>query len=146
MSTPDQRAERVQDRYSPKWVGRQIARLEVSLRKVDRQLERHFQARGETSVAGDLWAIQMLTRRLDTEEQLRYWHDLREGMVGGPLAHTPETIRRGDYVRVSGHWRKVARVNQKSVTVETEYSGTGRAPYCDVTDHRPADGPDEPLL
>ncbi|MBP2351740.1 hypothetical protein JOF29_002823 [Kribbella aluminosa] len=120
--------------------------MDASLRKVDRQLEQHFLTLGETSVVEDVWAIQMLTRRLDIEEQLRYWHDVREGEVGGPLAHTPETIRGGDYVRVSGHWRKVARVNQKSVTVETEDCGTGRAPYGDITGHRPADGPDEPLL
>jgi hypothetical protein len=97
------------------------------------------------SVAEDVWAIQMLTRRLDTEEQLRYWHDLRDGLIGGMSTHSSETIRRGDYVRISGHWRKVARVNQKSVTVDTEGSATRRAPYYDITGHRPAESLDEPL-
>src|SRR2546423_1030537 len=103
MSAHDERdAEPTQGEYSPKWVGRQVSRLEANLRKIDRQLEQHFQTVGETSVADDVWAIQMLTRRLDTEERLRYWHDVRDGMVGGTSAYTSETIRRGDHVRISG--------------------------------------------
>lgn len=146
MSAHDERdAEPTQAGYSPKWVGRQISRLEAILRKIDRQLEQHFRTVGETSVADDVWAIQMLTRRLDTEERLRYWHDVRDGLVGGTPAYTSETIRRGDYVRISGQWRKVARVNQKSVTVDTEHSGARRAPYYDITGHRSAESLDGPL-
>jgi hypothetical protein len=146
MSDPSQRADsaRTQASYSSQWVGRQIARLEADLRKVDRQLERHFRTSRETSVAEDVWAIQMLTRRLDTEERLRYWQDVRDGQVGTAV-YTSETVRRGDYVRIAGRWRKVARVDQKSVTVETQNSGTGRAPYYDITGHRSAESLDGPL-
>lgn len=91
----------------------------------------------------DLRAIRMLSRRTDIETQLRHWHEASDQLIEG--VPTSAVIRKDDYVRISGHWRKVARVNQKSVTVETEYSRTSRAAYHDITDHRPADGPDEPL-
>lgn len=121
------------------WLGRQITRLEGDLRKVDRQLERHFETGGVTTPDQDAWAIQMLTKRLDIEEKLHYWQDVRDGLTGGVEAYNSDTIRRGDYVRISGHWRKVARVNQQSVAVETDHSWTDRAPYYNVTGHRPAD-------
>lgn len=146
--TDEARTERSNDSYSLRWIGRQITRLEAGLRKVDRQLEQHFRAvdaSGEISAAMDLWAIRMLIRRIDIETQLRHWHEVSDQLIEGVPTYTSATIRRGDYVRISGHWRKVARVNQKSVTVETEYSRTGRAAYHDITDHRPADGPDAPL-
>jgi hypothetical protein len=126
------------ERYSMRWVGRQLTRLEANLRKLDRQLEQHF-ANGATTLDEDLWAIQMLTKLLDVEEKLHYWQDVRDGLTGGVDAYNSDTIRRGDYVRISGRWRKVARVNQQSVTVETDHSWTGRAPYYDITGHRPAD-------
>lgn len=146
MSEPNQGADPRCTRagYSAHWVGRQVARLEASLRKIDRQLEQHFRASQETSASEDAWAIQMLTRRLDAEEQLRYWHEVGEGLVGTTPTYTSGTIARGGYVRISGHWRKVARVNQKSVTVETEHS-KARAPYYDITGHRLAESPDGPL-
>ncbi|NIK61304.1 hypothetical protein [Kribbella shirazensis] len=91
----------------------------------------------------DLWAIRMLIRRIDIEARLRHWHEVGDRLIERPTNHS-SAIQKGDYVRISGHWRKVARVNQKSVTVETE-STTGRAAYYDITDHRPAGGVDGPL-
>lgn len=134
--------------YSVKWVRRRVERLEADLRKVHRQLDQHFrrvEAGVETTATADVWAIQMLVRRIDMTEELRRWHEVIEELTDGTHTHTPETVQKGDYVRIAGHWRKVARVNQKSVTVETDHSGTGRAAYYDITGHRPADGLDEPL-
>ncbi|TDD18465.1 hypothetical protein E1218_25900 [Kribbella turkmenica] len=91
----------------------------------------------------DLWAIRMLIRRIDIEARLHHWHEVSDRLIEGATKHSSATIQKGDYVRISGHWRKVARVNQKSVTVETESSRTGRAEYNDITDHRPGDGADD---
>lgn len=132
--------------YSNKWVGRQIHRLETNLGKVDRQLEHHFrtiESAGTTSsVEADVWAIRLLLRRTELVDELGRWQEVQAEMAVGAPVHTPETVQKGDFVRISGHWRKVARVNPKSVTVEIDNSHTGRAPYYDITGHRPADEPD----
>ncbi|MFD7159393.1 hypothetical protein ACFV9C_32675 [Kribbella sp. NPDC059898] len=145
----DDGAERSETKYSMRWVGRQIERLETTLRKLDRQLDGHFrklELGAEGSAMSELWSIRMLLRRTDLTEELRRWHEVSDQMSAGAPAHTPQTVHPGDYVRISGQWRKIARVNQKSVTVETGESRTGRAPYYDITGHRPADVPDGPSL
>lgn len=63
----------------------------------------------------------------------------RGGVAGTVPTYSHETINQGDYVRVSGLWRRVARVNRKSVSVETGYSWTDRAPYHDITGYRSAE-------
>ncbi|HEY3558882.1 MAG TPA: hypothetical protein VGL05_15530 [Kribbella sp.] len=141
----DEDAKSTATSYSDRWVGRQIARLEENLRKVDSKLEDHFRAietAGESSVEADLWSIRMLLRRTDIVEELRRWTEVRAEMAEGAPGHTPKTIEKGDYVRISGRWRKVARVNEKSVTVETEHSRTSRGPYYEITGHRPAHEPE----
>jgi hypothetical protein len=52
---------------------------------------------------------------------------------------SPDTIAVGDIIttRYEG-WRRVVRVNRKSVTVETGYSWTDTVPYPKVTGHRRA--------
>lgn len=132
--------------YSAKWVGRQIHRLETNVAKVDRQLEHHFRTNDGTgataSVEADVWAIRLLLRRTELVDELERWQEVQAEIAERAPAHTPETVQKGDFVRISGHWRKVARVNPKSVTVEMGESRTGRAPYYDITGHRPADEPE----
>ena len=41
-------------------------------------------------------------------------------------------------MKIRGHWVKVARVNAKTVSVETPYSWTDRAPYAEIQDHQAA--------
>ncbi|MBG6192402.1 hypothetical protein IWX64_003374 [Arthrobacter sp. CAN_A212] len=52
------------------------------------------------------------------------------------LFHKPPQISTGDYVRIGGSWHQVARVNQKTVSLITEYSWTQKADYAQVRDHR----------
>lgn len=42
-------------------------------------------------------------------------------------------------MKVRGYWHKVARVNAKTVSVETAYSWTDRVAYAEIQDHRPAE-------
>lgn len=114
----DEQAER---RYSLKWVGHQILHLEGKLSKVDRLLEQHFRTitgGGETSAATDLWAIRMLIRRIDLEEQLRGWRAVGDELIKGTAAHGTGTIRN---------------------------SGVDQAPHYEITGHRHVDDLDGPL-
>ncbi|MFI5706327.1 DUF3560 domain-containing protein [Kribbella sp. NPDC051620] len=111
-------------RYSVKAVGRRIERLEGRLRKVDRYLEAGF------------LTDELVQQRNDLEDQIAYWHGIRDENAATQPTYSPETISKGDLVRVSGLWRRVERVNQKSVSVETGFPWTARAPYHDITDHR----------
>lgn len=131
-------------------VGRRVARLEAELRKVERQLEGYTRVIGgykevHAAATGE-WAERLQLQRTDLQAQLTYWIRVRDELAATGPTYSSKTIKRGDYVRISGVWRKVARVNRKSVTVETGYSWTDRAPYHNVTDHRPAEDRDGPQL
>lgn len=71
-------------------------------------------------------------------EQLRYWHDVRQAQIDAGTAtnYSRDTVHVGDEVRVRGSWRTVARVNPKSVSVETGYSWTDTVPYAHIQDVR----------
>ncbi|WP_343972817.1 hypothetical protein [Kribbella koreensis] len=77
-----------------------------------------------------------LRRRVEAE--LEAWRALRDQLVENGYPYSQDTIGSGDYVRISGHWRKVVRVNRKSVSVRTE-TRVDKAPYHRITDHWPAD-------
>ncbi len=57
---------------------------------------------------------------------------------GAVTDYGPHNVTKGDEVKIGHWWRRVARVNAKSVSVETDYSWTDRAPWHEVTDHRAA--------
>ncbi|WP_406054727.1 DUF3560 domain-containing protein [Kribbella sp. NBC_00889] len=137
-------------RYSVKAVGRRITRLGTELRRVERELGGYSRVVGGYSTihppaTGDR-AERLGLQRIDLQDQLKYWTGVRDELAADQPTYSHETINKGDYVRISGHWRKVARVNRKSVSVETGYSWTDRAPYYDITEHRPAEDVDGPGL
>ncbi|MFD6090598.1 hypothetical protein ACFWGN_00590 [Oerskovia sp. NPDC060338] len=41
-------------------------------------------------------------------------------------------------MKIGDTWRRVVRANAKTVSVQTGYSWTDRAPWHSVTDHQPA--------
>ncbi|MEV0283514.1 DUF3560 domain-containing protein [Kribbella sp. NPDC050820] len=148
------RAEALADatdrRYSAISVGRRIDRLETQLRKVQRQLDGYTRVIGGYEQvhppAEGRFAETLRLARADLTSQLDYWHGIRDELDAAGPTYSKETIRKGDYVRVSGVSRRVARVNQKTVSVETGYSWTGRAPYHGITGHRSAEDVDGPQL
>lgn len=135
-------------RYTVPTVGKRIDRLEAELRKLNRQLDGYTRVIGgykqvHAPATGDR-AERLRRERADLKAQLDYWCEVREELVATKPTYSQETIKKGDYVRVSGHWRKVARVNLKSVSVETGYSWTDTAPYYGITEHRPGEEVDGP--
>ncbi|MEU4607295.1 DUF3560 domain-containing protein [Kribbella sp. NPDC023972] len=137
-------------RYSAISVGRRITRLEAQLRKVKRQLDGYTRVIGgykqiHPPAEGE-WAEQLQLVSADLEAQLEFWNGVREELATAGPTYSKETIKKGDYVRVCGIWRKVARVNQKSVSVETGYSWTDGAPYHDIMGHQSAEDVERPRL
>lgn len=68
---------------------------------------------------------------------LDYWQQVRAQQLADGTAtnYGPSNVRKGDAVKIRGTWRRVVRANPKSVTVETDYSWTGRTPWHEVQDH-----------
>ncbi|TCC52143.1 DUF3560 domain-containing protein [Kribbella pittospori] len=137
-------------RYSVRSVGRRIGRLEADLRKLQRQLEGYTRVIGHYeevhAPATGEWADRLKLQLADLEAQLDYWAGVRDELAVSHPTYSHETVKKGDYVRVSGIWRKVERVNKKTVSVETGYSWTDRAAYHDLTGHRPGEEMDGPQL
>src|SRR5699024_12399894 len=73
-----------------------------------------------------------------------YWQQVRAAQIaeGTATNYGPEMVSKGDAVKISGQWVRVARANAKSVSVEilirpeTGYTVTHRAPWAHVQDHR----------
>ncbi|GAA5033250.1 hypothetical protein [Actinopolymorpha pittospori] len=65
---------------------------------------------------------------------------VRAEQIGDGVAtnYGRESVTSGDLVKIRGHWRKVVRANVKTVSVETDYSWTEKAPRHEVQDHRGA--------
>ena len=66
--------------------------------------------------------------------------------AGTIRVYSRETVAVGDAVKAHGRWHRVARVNAKSVSVETGYSWTDTVPYHTITGHRAAAPVDAPSV
>lgn len=125
-------------RHSQVTVGNRIERLAAEIRRAERALEAHPLTEGEQPTP---WQTSTLERLAADRADLAYWTHLREEKTeaGEFTNYGPGTVAVGDAVRIGGSWHRVARVNAKSVAVETGYSWTNRAPWHSVTDHRAAE-------
>lgn len=124
-------AAAVAHRQNPVTVANRIARLSAEIRKFDRSI---------TAAEKDGRDVPRLREeRARRQTALDHWKDVRREQVntGTVTPYGPHNVHKGDAVRIGHHWRRVARVNAKSVTVETEWSWTDRAPWHTVQDHRP---------
>jgi len=70
---------------------------------------------------------------------LEHWDQVRAEQIatGQSTDYGPDTVAVGDQVKISGQWYTVARCNTKTVTLETGYSWTRKAPWRHVQDRRP---------
>jgi hypothetical protein len=94
----------------------------------------------EHGAATGAYREQLLERRPFTEEQLRYWREVRDDQRAAGRVDTVDwsQVRKGDAVKIRGQWRRVARVNAKTVSVETGYTWTDRCPKHEVSEHKAA--------
>lgn len=132
-------------RYSVLTVANRIKRIQADIARVDRALEGGMQWRGSADDGYCQEHVQpegerrerLMAEMQHLADELCYWQEVREQQVkdGKATNYGPGDIAKGDAVRISGQWRRVVRVNAKTVSVETGYSWTDRAPYAAITEH-----------
>lgn len=137
-------------RYSVVTVANRIAKLEAELRSVDRKPTepRWYEANPETGEAEQFRAphpdqaerirARYASHRAEIVDQLEYWRGVRAEQIaaGKTTNFGPDTVHKGDLVRIRSHWRRVVRVSAKSVSVETGYSWTDRVAYAEISELR----------
>jgi hypothetical protein len=132
-------------RYNPVTVGNRIDRLAAQIRKYERELVTPVYDLDAGHRPATEREQARRRRRLEpaiaeARDNLAHWQGVRAQQIadGQVTAYGPHNVAKGDEVKIGHWWRRVARVNAKSVSVETDYSWTDRAPWHEVTDHRPA--------
>lgn len=120
----------------PAFITRRIEEAESAIRGIDRQAAEARALRP----ADDAYQAHLADRRAAETDKLAYWRERLD--TAGGVTFGPHNVRAGDAVRVRGQWARVARVNAKTVSVETGYSWTDKYPWAEVKDHRPADALD----
>ena len=135
-------------RYAPVTVANRIETIRAEIRKHQRTLEGYTRTIGghrETFPPASGGHRQRLLETLaDLQDQADYWQQVRAAQIaeGTATNYGPEMVSKGDAVKISGQWVRVARANAKSVSVEilirpeTGYTVTHRAPWAHVQDHR----------
>ena len=115
-------------RHNPITVANRIERLGAAVRADERLVAR----------AGGNASLERVHERLAAARaDLDYWQQVRAQQLADGTAtnYGPSNVRKGDVVKIRGTWRRVVRANPKSVTVETDYSWTGRTSWHEVQDH-----------
>lgn len=69
-------------------------------------------------------------------DAINYWKS--ELAALGGIKYSKDTIKKGDSILAWGQWRKVVRVNAKSVSAESGYTWTDTHIYSSIKGHRPA--------
>ena len=82
------------------------------------------------------YLAQLKARETECLDTIEYWRN--ELAALGGIKYSKETIKKGDSVLSRGQWRKVVRVNVKSVSIESGYSWTDTLIYSAIRGHRPA--------
>lgn len=130
-------------RYAPQTVANRIAKLEAEIRATQRAIEGHTRGRGDYAIeiapATGAYLERLQRELAEQTDALQYWQQVRAEQVeaGTATNYSRATIAAGDQVRICGQWRRVVRANPTTVSVETGYSWTDRAPYSAIQDHRP---------
>jgi hypothetical protein len=147
-----QAAERhMAHRENPRVTARRIERLEADKRRAEKYLagwsERHLAGDGKRVLWTDTHAPaegayreQLLTQVEHLTEQLRYWREQLDQAKASGRYNPVELseIHKGDLIRTRFGWKRVVRVNKKTVSVETGYSWTDKYEVTDILEHQSA--------
>lgn len=132
-------------RYNPVTVANRIEKIAADIRRMERRIEADFYDsekgyRPATEEQKSKRAAHFAPRLDEMRDQLAYWQQVRDDQIasGQATGYSPESVKKGDAVKIRGSWHKVARANAKTVSVETPYTWTNRAPWAEVQDHRAA--------
>ncbi len=126
-------------RYSVQTVANRIDKIEADIRRYERQIVADYYDnatgyRPATQAQKDARAVRITPFIEEARDQLTYWKGVRADQIatGKATNFGPDTINKGDAVKIRGHWYIVARTNPKTVSVKTEYSWTERAEYAAI--------------
>jgi hypothetical protein len=130
-------------RYCPVTVANRIETLGAELRQLERRItaQCYDDTRGyvDTTEAQQQARAAKLAPHIDEKrDQIAYWEAVRAAQVesGTATGYDRSTIKKGDRVKIRGHWREVVRANAKTVSVTTGYSWTDTAPYAEIQEHQ----------
>lgn len=152
----DAAAHYQEHRTNPGTTLRRIERLEASLRRIQRHLDRYRSLTPENAPNPETLAdnIAELERsHTEVSEEIAYWKDvIARAEADGVKVWSRTDFRKGDFVRSGNRWYEVLRVNAKSLTVpggpdirpvvtadNRAYSWDDRLPYDKVTGRMSAD-------
>lgn len=130
----EKRAKKIEG--DPTFTSRRIKELEAEKRRIDRLLERAPQ---ETDVHSPKYVSRLEKRQGEVSADLEDWRAHLKNLGG--VKHSKSTIKVGDEINYIG-WRKVVKLNPKSVTVVWKIGGfetTRTVPYSQIKDVRPAE-------
>lgn len=122
-------------RHAPVTVANRVQRFAADVRRDARQLEQ-LTARGAAESA---YGVELAERLAHTRAELEHWQKVRAAQIaaGTATGYSRDQVAAGDLVKIRGQWRRVVRASRATVSVETGYSWTDRAPWHEVQDHRP---------
>ncbi|WP_316295787.1 DUF3560 domain-containing protein [Clavibacter michiganensis] len=130
-------------RYSPVTVANRIEKLGSELRKLERRVTEHVydSERGYRPASAEEQArrAEKLAPYLEEKrDQVAYWEGVRAEQIatGRATGYDRTNVQKGDHVKIRGSWHRIARVNPKTVSVETDYTWTRTAPYAEIQDRR----------
>lgn len=133
-------------RYSPVTVANRIDKLEAEIRNVERQRDGYTRNAGtpyaedQPPAEGD-YRARLVDQLEQLHDQLIYWRQIRDTQIADGTAtnYGPDTIHKGDHVKIRSTWYEVIRANKRTVTVpSTIGSWTNTSPYHEIQDHRTA--------
>lgn len=133
-------------RHNPLTVANRIEKFAAEVRALERSMrgrtvwieDGEGGARLEVRRPEGAHLARLTAERDGRAADLAYWQGIRDEQIanGEATNYGPETVSKGDAVKIRGRWHRVARANTKSVSVETGYSWTDRSPWHEVQDHR----------
>lgn len=105
---------------------------------VDRTISVHY-SKWDGPASGD-YGARISERAAQIRDEIAYWSAHVATMeASGVKIWSKADFVKGDFVKYSGGWSEVVRVNAKSVSVKTPYSWTNTVSYDKVTGRRAAE-------
>jgi len=144
-------ASTTQSRYNALTVANRIETLAAEIRKAERNRDgstRTISTWADGTKCTEIFSAATGSYRQKLEErvaeltdQLNYWQQIRAEQVaaGAATNYGPDTIAKGDAVKIRNSWYQVVRANKKTVTVPSGLGNwTNTSPYREIQDHRSA--------
>ena len=133
-------------RYSPVTVANRIETLGAELRKLERRIIAPYYddthgyidaTKAQQQARADRLAPHLEEKR----DQIAYWQAVRAAQIdsGKATGYDRSNIKKGDRVKIRGHWHEVVRANPKTVSVTTGYTWTDTVPYAEIQKHERAE-------